>query len=177
MTLHVTAHPVGLVGRVPVEAAVWTLRVVEQDSPFNRRDHLLQAGKRPSVKEFVLDGIVDALGHRVVLRVTVLGHAWRNVIQPQLLYVFRAGVLGTAVGVVDEGVGKAFGQRGYGFFFSSRISAFNAFISSAWLSTGSFFISSALLSFSDAKVRIILHTTDCAVSYPLANSLWLTPSR
>ena len=114
MTLHVTAHLVSLVGRVPVEAAVRALRVVEQDSPFNRRDHLLQAGKRPSVKEFVLDGIVDALGHRVVLRVTVLGHAWRNVVQPQLPYVLRAGVLGAAVGVVDERVGKAFGQRGHG---------------------------------------------------------------
>ena len=114
MTLYVTAHPVRLVGRVPVKAAVWTLRVVEQDCTFNCFSHLLQAGKRPSMKEFVLDRIVDALGHRVVLRVATLGHAWRNAIRPQLLYVFRAGVLGTAVGVVDERVGKAFRQRGHG---------------------------------------------------------------
>ena len=114
VTLHVTAHLVSLVGRVPVEAAVRTLRVVEQDGTFDRCSHLLQAGKRPSMKELVLDGIVDALGHRVVLRVATLGHAWRNVIQSQLLYVLRAGVLGAAVGVVDERVGKAFGQCGHG---------------------------------------------------------------
>ena len=114
MTLHVAAHLVSLVGRVPVEAAVRTLRVVEQNGPFNRFDHLLQAGKCPSMKEFVLDRVVDAFGHSVVLRVATLGHAWRNVVQSQLLYVLRAGVLGAAVGVVDERVGKAFGQRGNG---------------------------------------------------------------
>ena len=133
MPLHISAHLVRLIGRVPVNAAVRTFRVIEPNGLFDRFDYLLQAGKRLSVKEFVLDSIVDAFGHCIV--------------------------------------------SSYSFFFSSRISAFNAFISSAWLSTGSFFISSAILSFSDAKVRIILHTTDCAVSYLLANSLWLTPSR
>ncbi len=103
---HLATHLVSLVGRVPVEAAVRTLRVVEQDGTFDRCSHLLQAGKRPSMKELVLDGIVDALGRRVVLRVATLGHAWRNVNQSQLLYVLRAGVLGAAVGVVDELVGS-----------------------------------------------------------------------
>ena len=121
MPLHISAHLVRLIGRVPVEAAVRTLRVVEQDSTFNRFGHLLQAGKRQSVKEFVLDSIVDAFGHCIVFRVAALGHAWRNVVQPQLFYVLRAGVLGTAVGVVDEGVGKAFGQRGHGFLQSYSV--------------------------------------------------------
>ena len=118
MPLHISPHLVRLIGRVPVNAAVRTFRIIEPNGLFDRFDYLLQAGKRLSVKEFVLDSIVDAFGHCIVFRVAALGHAWRNVVQSQLFYVLRAGVLGTAVGVVDEGVGKAFGQRGYGFLQS-----------------------------------------------------------
>ena len=118
MPLHISPHLVRLIGRVPVNAAVRTFRVIEPNGLFDRFDYLLQASKRLSVKEFVLDSIVDAFGHCIVFRVAALGHAWRNVVQSQMFYVLRAGVLGTAVGVVDEGVGKAFGQRGYGFLQS-----------------------------------------------------------
>ena len=69
MPLHISAHLVRLIGRVPVNAAVRTFRVIEPNGLFDCFDYLLQASKCLSVKEFVFDSIVDALGHCIVFRV------------------------------------------------------------------------------------------------------------
>jgi len=97
-----------------VDAAVRTLFVVELHRLAHGVSHLPDAGECFSVQQLVLDGAVDALGHGVILRVTVLGHAWDDAVGVEHFDVCRAGVLRAAVGVVDECVGKAFWQGHYG---------------------------------------------------------------
>ena len=110
VTLHFALHLMRLVRRVPVQAAVRPLRVVELHRYAQSFCHLLQAGEGFSVQQLVLDCAVDALGNRVVLRIAVLGHAGDDVVGFQHVDVGCAGILRATVGVVDQGVREAFGE-------------------------------------------------------------------
>ena len=110
VTLHFTLHLMRLVRRVPVQAAVRPFRVVELHRFAQCLSYLPQAGEGLSMQQLVLDSAVDAFGHRVVLRIAVLGHAGDDVVGFQHVDVCRAGVLGATVGVVDQGVREAFGK-------------------------------------------------------------------
>ena len=121
MPFHLAALFVGLVGRVPADAAVGTLAVVERHRVAHGLCGLADVCESLPVQELVLHGVVYALGHRVVLRVSVLRHAWDYMAVRQHPDVVGAGILRAAVGVVDEGLVEAFGQRGYG--HSQRLDA------------------------------------------------------
>jgi len=114
VTLHFSLHPVGLVGSMPVNAAVGAFRVVEQDCSIYCSCYLPEAGKRLSVKQFVLDGVVDTLSHRIVLRVTAFGHAGSDMTACEQADVIGTGILTATVGVVDERCVKVVRKRTYG---------------------------------------------------------------
>ena len=108
--LEFTLHLMSLVWGEHIDAAVRSLLVVESYRFVHGVSQLLDTGESLSVQQLVLDGVVDALGHCVVLRVSVLGHAGDDTAAFQYFDVVGAGVLRAAVGVVDECVAKAFGQ-------------------------------------------------------------------
>ena len=98
VALHFALHLMSLVGRVPVNAAVRPLRVVELHRIAQSFRHLPQAGEGLAMQQLVLDGAVDTLGHSVVLRIAVLGHAGDDIVGFQHVDVCRAGVLGDLQG-------------------------------------------------------------------------------
>ena len=114
VALHFSLHFVSLLWSVIVNAAVRTLRVVEQDGSLYRFCHLPQAGKRLPVKQLVLYRTVDTLSHRIVLRVAALSHAGSDTVAYEQADIIGTGILAAAVGVVDERLVKAVRQRTYG---------------------------------------------------------------
>ena len=91
--------------RLPVQAHVRTLVVVEVDGGLDCLAYLLDGGEGQTPQQFVLDGVVHALGHSVVLGIAALGHADADVVGLQQVRVGVAGVLDAAVGVVNEILG------------------------------------------------------------------------
>ena len=114
MTLHLSLHLVGLVRRVPVNAAVGAFSVVEQDYSLYCLCYLSEAGKRLSVRQFVLDSTVDALSHRIVFRVAVLGHAGGDMAACEQVDIIGTGILAATVGMVNEHLVKVVRKRTYG---------------------------------------------------------------
>ena len=114
MTLHLSLHLMSLIGRVPVDATVWTLRVVEQDSSLYCFCYLTQNSKRLPVQQLILYGTVDTLGHRIVLRVATLSHAGSDMAACEYLDIVGTGILAATVGVVYQRLIKTLRQRAYG---------------------------------------------------------------
>ena len=107
-------HAVCLVGRMPVEAAVRALAVVEADGIAHGLCDLADGGEGHAVQQLVLHGAVDAFGLGVVLRVPVFGHAGSDVVVQQFPDIVPADVLDAPVGVMDDGPAEAVGERGHG---------------------------------------------------------------
>ena len=84
MTLHFPLHTVSLFRSKPVKAAMRSFHIIEEDGLVNSLLYLMQAGKRLPVKEFVLDGAVDALSHCIVLWITAFSHAGYDLVAHKL---------------------------------------------------------------------------------------------
>ena len=114
MTLHLSLHLVGLVRRVPVNAAVGAFRVVEQDGILYCFCHLTQADERLPVQQLILYSTVDALSHRIVFRVAALGHARSDMAACEQADIVGTGILAATVGMVNERLVKVVRKRTYG---------------------------------------------------------------
>ena len=108
MTFQFSFHLMSLIWGMPVDAAVRTLPVIEEDSLIYSNLHLPQASKRLPVKELVLDGIVDTLSHCIVLGIATLGHTRCDVMARKLAYIVGTGILAATVRMTDERLAKSF---------------------------------------------------------------------
>lgn len=63
---------------------------------------IIEAGECPVQSEVVLEDTVDPFGNGVLVRVSVLGHRYPDVVVSEHLHVLIAAVLRTTVAVMDE---------------------------------------------------------------------------
>ena len=85
-----------------VYAHVWALVVIEVYGFGNGCHHLADIREPHVLEQLILHRVVDPFGLRIVLGITVLGHADRDMITLQYFHIFPAGILQAPVGVVYQ---------------------------------------------------------------------------
>ena len=93
---------VRLAGREEVTAAMRTQLIVGMHGRRYLATGYGEAGQRVGQAEFSFENPVDPLGHRVLIRVTVLGHTQGDALSFEQPDILAGGILQAPVGMMNQ---------------------------------------------------------------------------